>query len=154
MRAKLINEIRQDIEGSGLGPIGVGKMSVLKGFSHISKTWPKFLKDAETLKDIKDRHLAPVSEEIANWDFYCPRESILIMPKDYTPIAMDTWMENILSEVETYRKLDIPGFPDCHIEMMHSKKWHVGKATIYKTYSVRGNTKDRSLISTYYLIET
>jgi hypothetical protein len=56
MRAKTINEIRQEISGSGLGAIGTGKAGVLKLYTKFNRRWPEwFNPDAEKLSEIFQR---------------------------------------------------------------------------------------------------
>lgn len=53
MRAKFINEIKQETEGSGLGSIGVGQSSVLKSYIKLNKRWPEwFNEDAKKLSQV------------------------------------------------------------------------------------------------------
>lgn len=152
MRAKFVNEIKQNKEISGLGSIGIGKASVLKGFTHINKTWPDFLKDAEPLKDVKYQYLAPLIEQISKWDFRCPDENIVVLHKEYTPMAMDLWIDRIIPE--NFRNLRVPGAPDIDAEVYYSDEWRVGRVKFFKKWiGGFGNTSQRSLICIFYLIE-
>jgi len=154
MRAKFINEIKRGIEGSGLSPMKMGKAAILKGYTYINQHWP--FTDIEFLSDIKDRHIIPIINEIAKWDFNCAPESIIILDTDYTAVAMDTWIDNVLSQIETNRHIEIPGFDDLYASVYYSKEWHVGIVLIYKDYfSIETDIPaSRTLISSYYLIET
>jgi len=57
MIAKLIiNEIKQNIEGSSLGTIGIGEANVLKLYHKLNKRWPhRFNEQAEKLDSIFER---------------------------------------------------------------------------------------------------
>ena len=155
MRAKFINEIKRGIEGSGLSPIKMGKAAILKGYTYINQHWP-FI-DIEFLSDSKDRHIIPIINEIAKWDFNCSPESIIILNVDYTSVEMDIWIDNVLNQIETYRYFKTAGFDDLYTVICYSKEWRIGRVEIYKEYFLSGtdiSSVNRTRISSYYLIET
>jgi len=53
MRAKFINEIKRNIEGSELGPISIGNAALFKSYYKLNKRWPTFFnKDAKKLSEV------------------------------------------------------------------------------------------------------
>ena len=48
MESKLINEIKRDIEGSGLSSIGIGRVAINRAYKHVSTIW------ADTYMDLFD----------------------------------------------------------------------------------------------------
>jgi len=53
MRALFVNEIKQNIEGSGLGPLNVGSNSIKAASNYIRAVFPNIAKDAMFLNDLQ-----------------------------------------------------------------------------------------------------
>jgi hypothetical protein len=52
MKARLIiNEIKQNNPISGLGPIGVGKNAITRGYDHATSHWPNKWSNVQNMKD-------------------------------------------------------------------------------------------------------
>jgi hypothetical protein len=51
MRARFINEIKQDIERSGLGSIGIGSAGMTKAYKYAKAAWPNYIANNEKPMD-------------------------------------------------------------------------------------------------------
>ena len=108
MRAKLINEIKQHIEGSGLGPIGIGVASMFKGYNEIKKIIPDFKKLSYPIKN------NPMADEIEGAilqitsTFKCKEDDLILLLNKLDGIEMlriNNFINNVVLGIDNFDDL-------------------------------------------------
>ena len=141
MRAKLINEIRQGVEGSGLGAIGVGRTSMFKGYDAIKKLSPNFEERCYPIIDNPMTASIDVAIEKIAKIFDCDIDDMLIM-RSFGKESITTWKfinnvvlgadEIILHKdvvMKAGRVIKDNGFMEDYY-LMASKNWQVAKIAV------------------------
>jgi len=163
MRAKLINEIKQNIEGSGLGPIGIGHSGMHKGYDYIKNMFPHSLSFLNKRK--KSFHAAseeivpeiklfmPKILELMN----CKEEELLISILNILaggPLAL--WIESIMKHAEINIENEVTVklnklLYDINFSIRYNEEFNITEVHIESNeHNPDGSLRDE--INAYYLI--
>ena len=150
MRAKFVNEIRQNKEESGLGSIGIGSVAYNRGFVKIKKMLGPdagmFIEmtDFNVIKEHEIEIIKPYIQEALN----CALDNMLFVPRDFFPTNVYLFLENEvfsrLSDDENFiRFTHIPkkifnegeytGYTT-RIECWTTSEWGVIQIIVYKEH--------------------
>jgi len=123
MKAKLvINEIRQHIEGSGLSPIGIGKISMFKSYEHFKKTKPECITN-QTIEKFLDEIKDLIDEKKLN-EFLEPPYSNYIKIEGLSNNVMGNYLESLNGKHGTaYISKDDDSY---YIHSFYNYKYNVG----------------------------
>jgi len=61
MRAKSVNEIRREIEGGGLSPVGIGKISMFRAYDYFKRVHPESI-TGQTIEKFLERNKSMIDE--------------------------------------------------------------------------------------------
>jgi len=99
MRAKFVNEIKQNIETSGLGAIGIGKSSILRGYDLIKKINKDF-STKHTLEDLLVKYRQKLVDTNKDTGFLNSYISVL---ESITDSSIENFSLISLTEMGNYR---------------------------------------------------
>ena len=122
MRAKFINEIKREIEGSGLGPLGVGRAGMFKAYAYFQRFKPDSVSE-ETI----EKFLSEVSQLIDE-----KKLNNLIKPpyNNYLKIEglSNEFMGNYIESLDGPHKIEYISLDDdnYYINTFYNTKYNVG----------------------------
>jgi hypothetical protein len=124
MRAKFVNEIKRDIEGSGLGPIGVGDATLDIGYKYMLKLWPGIDEHIHPLKQFKS---VSVNGIMIGGD------------KDPTNIKLNKSERAQISKITGFKEEEL-----CYVDGILNSRWDVVAIdALLRKYSIEFNELER-----------
>jgi hypothetical protein len=122
MRAKFINEIRTEVEGSGLAPIGIGRTSLFRAYDYFRRTSPENVSDQTIEKFLNE--VKPFIDEKKLEEFIAPPYSNYLKIEGISNNKMGDYLENLNGRHSTafISKND----DDYYIHSFYNYKYNVG----------------------------